>query len=250
MSSETIAILIPAFEAAATIGRVVRAARAACPAPADLLVVDDGSSDGTAEAARSGGAPVVSHPSNMGKGAALATGMGILTSRGARAIITLDADGQHDPVEIPRFVSAWREMRADLIVGARLDGFEAMAPLRRFGNRFSTKAVRLFGGPDLPDTQCGFRLYSRRLLEQVPFRRRAYDAEAEILMLASRRGFRIAPLRISSPDPDGRASSHYRPWLDTYRMCRTVVLCSLSARRRARRTAERSRRQEDHAARA
>ncbi len=234
MPSESIAILIPAFDAAATIGPVVLAARAARPAPADLLVVDDGSSDRTAEAARSGGATVVSHPSNMGKGAALATGMGILISRGARAIITLDADGQHDPAEIPRFVAAWRAMHADLIVGARMDGFEAMAPLRRFANRFSTKAVRFFGGPDLPDTQCGFRLYSRRLLEQVAFRRRAYDAEAEILMLASRHGFRIAPLEISSPDPDGRGSSHYRPWLDTYRMCRTVVLCSLATRAGAR----------------
>jgi hypothetical protein len=105
-----------------------------------------------------------------------------------------------------------------------------MSPLRRFGNRFSSAALRLFGGPDLPDTQCGLRLYSRRFLERVVFRRRAYDAEAELLMLAARHGMKVVSVPIRAPEPDGRDTSHYRPWLDTYRMCRTVVLCSLAGR--------------------
>ncbi|HXI03901.1 MAG TPA: glycosyltransferase family 2 protein, partial [Candidatus Saccharimonadales bacterium] len=183
--------------------------------------------DATGEEAAAAGARVIRHRSNMGKGAALATGFSDLLSRGAGAIVTLDADGQHDPAEIPRFLEAWRRGGADLIVGARAGALDGMSPLRRFGNRFSTRAVRFFGGPDLPDTQCGFRLYTRRFLEAVEFRRRAYDAEAEILMLARAGGFRVASVSVRCPDPDGRGTSHYRPWLDTYRMCRTVVLCSL-----------------------
>jgi glycosyltransferase involved in cell wall biosynthesis len=218
-------VLIPAYNAAATLGPVVRGAAGH---GLDVLVVDDGSSDATAETARDHGARVTHHPRNLGKGAALATGFAGLLATGASAVITMDADGQHDPADIPGLISSWTDRAADLVVGARLDGFQGMSPARRFGNRFSTRAVRLFGGPDLPDTQCGYRLYSRRFLEEVAFRRRAYDAEAELLMLASRHGLVVASHPVRSPDPDGRGTSHYRPWLDTYRMCRTVVLCSLA----------------------
>jgi glycosyltransferase involved in cell wall biosynthesis len=189
--------------------------------------VDDGSADGTAAQAAAAGARVLRHGRNLGKGAALATGFAHFLARGAGAVVTLDADGQHDPADLPGFVEAWRRTKADLLVGARVEGFGAMSGARRFGNRFSSAAVRLFRGPALPDTQCGFRLHSRRLLEAVRFRRRAYDAEIEILMRAGIGGFRVEALPIRVPAADGRATSHYRPWLDTYRMCRTVVFYSL-----------------------
>jgi glycosyltransferase involved in cell wall biosynthesis len=222
--SDRAALLIPAFDAAGSVGDVVRAAAAT---GLEVLVVDDGSGDGTGDAAREAGARVIRHEINRGKGAALATGLSALASEGAGAVVTIDADGQHDPSEARGFVARWRAEDVDLIVGARLDGFERMCASRRFGNRFSTRAVRLFGGPDLPDTQCGYRLYSRRFIESVRFRRTAYDAEAEILMLAARHGFKVVSHPVASLEADGRSTSHYQPWLDTCRMCRTVVLCSM-----------------------
>ncbi|MBI3447452.1 MAG: glycosyltransferase family 2 protein [Acidobacteria bacterium] len=224
-----IAALIPAYGAAATISKVVRES---LPHVGEVLVVDDGSTDASGEVARAAGAAVVRHEMNLGKGAALATGFSRLLARGASAIVTLDADGQHDPAEIPAFVRARRESAADLVVGARVGAWEAMSGARRFGNRFSCAAVRFFRGPALPDTQCGFRLYTRELLEAVSFRRRSYDAEVEILMLAGLDGFRVVPLPIRVLAADGRATSHYRPWLDTYRMCRTVVVACLSSSHR------------------
>ena len=234
MPSEPIGILIPAFGAARTIEAIVKGALAHGH---DLLVVDDGSLDGSGEAAAAAGARVIRHGTNRGKGAALATGFASHLARGAAAVITLDADGQHDPGEIPRFVDRFRQDRPDLIIGARLEAFAVMSGGRRFGNRFSTAAVRFFRGPRLPDTQCGFRLYSRAFLEKTRFRRRRYDAEIELLMRAASGGHRVASLPIRTPSPDGRETSHYRPWLDTYKMCWAVVHYSLvesRSRRRAR----------------
>jgi len=226
-----IAALIPAYRAATTVGGIVSRARRHLE---EVVVVDDGSTDGSGEAARAAGARVLRHSTNLGKGAALATGFAKLLEEGATAIITLDADGQHDPDDIPRFVEAGRRTGADLVVGARADAFAAMSGGRRFGNRFSCAAVRFFRGPSLPDTQCGFRLYSRRFLESASFRRRSYDAEVELLMRAGLGGYAVVSIPVRVPAADGRATSHYRPWLDTYRMCRTVVFYSLvESRRRA-----------------
>lgn len=226
-----VGVLIPAYRAGPTVGDVARAALAHA---GHVVVVDDGSPDDTLVRAREAGARTLRHPRNLGKGAALATGFAELLRLEAGAVVTLDADGQHDPGEIPLFASAWRETAADVIVGARLDGFESMSGGRRFGNRFSSAAVRFFRGPALPDTQCGYRLYSARFLRSIRFRRRAYDAEVELLMRAAAAGYRVMPLPIRLLASDGRPTSHYRPWLDTYRMCRTVVFCGLVEPRPAR----------------
>jgi glycosyltransferase involved in cell wall biosynthesis len=226
-----VGVLIPAYRAGSTVGEV---ARAALDHARLVVVVDDGSSDNTFERAREAGALTLRHPRNLGKGAALATGFAELLRLGTEAVVTLDADGQHDPREIPMFAAAWRETAADVIVGARIEGFGSMSGGRRFGNRFSSAAVRFFRGPALPDTQCGYRLYSERFLRSIRFRRRAYDAEVELLMRAAAGGYRVMPLPIRVLAPDGRPTSHYRPWLDTYRMCRTVVFCGLVESRPAR----------------
>jgi len=219
-----IGALIPAYRAAATLGPVARRALRHVDL---LLVVDDGSPDGSGDAALAAGAQVVRHATNLGKGAALATGFAWLLERGATSIVTLDADGQHDPEEIPLFIAAERDTGADLVVGARLDAFAGMSGARRFGNRFSSAAVRFFRGPSLPDTQCGYRLYGRAFLEAAPVRRRSYDAEAELLMRAGIGGFRVVSIPIHVLAADGRPTSHYRPWIDTLRICRAVVEGSL-----------------------
>ena len=221
------AAVIPAYNAAATIQEVVRRTAAILPR---VLVVDDGSTDGTRLRAEEAGARVLSHPANRGKGAALRTAFEALEHEPLDAVVTLDADGQHDPGDIPLFLDAFRRSRADLIVGARNSDFSSMSRGRRFGNRFSSSALRFFSGLRLPDSQSGFRLYSMSFLRKVKARRHAYDAEMELLLRAAAGGFRVESLALRRFVADGRAGSHFRPWLDTCRICACVVGFSLRRR--------------------
>jgi len=219
-----IAALIPAFNAGDTIGEVVIGARRHADR---VMVVDDGSTDGTGSRAAAAGAELVSHQGNRGKGAALKTGFGLLVAAGAEAVITLDADLQHDPDDIPLFREAFEQRHADLIIGSRQAGFDGMSRGRRFGNRFSCGALEFFTGLELPDSQSGFRLYAADFLRNLELRRHAYDAEMEVLLRAARGRRRIENIPISSHAVDGQPTSYFRPWLDTYRICRTVVFFSV-----------------------
>ena len=117
-----IGVVIPAYDAALTIGNAAAGALRHLP---DVLVVDDGSADDTHSAAAASGATVVRHPSNLGKGAALRTGFDWMLLRGAEAVITMDADMQHDPDDLPRFIEAFNARHADLIIGSRQADFSA-----------------------------------------------------------------------------------------------------------------------------
>ena len=218
------AAVIPAYNAEPSIGEVVRRSRAVLPR---VLVVDDGSTDGTGSKALAGGARVLTHPSNRGKGAALRTAFEALEGEPLDAIITLDADGQHDPGDIPLFLEAFGRSRADIIVGSRSSDFTSMSPGRRFGNRFSSAALRLISGLPLPDSQSGFRLYSASFLRKVKARGNAYEAEMELLLRAAAGGFRVEAVTLRSFVADGRAGSHFRPWVDTWKICVCVVGLSL-----------------------
>jgi len=218
-----IAVLIPAYNAQDTVGAVV----AGAIRHADrVVVVDDGSTDRTASHAAAAGAELLGHRSNRGKGAALRTGFEHLIPIGAEAVITLDADMQHDPEDIPLFREAFARRRADLIIGSRQAGFDGMSRGRRLGNRFSCGALRFFTGLDLPDSQSGFRLYAAEFLRSLSLKRHAYDAEMEVLLRAARGQRRVEIIAIHSHTVDGQPTSYFRPWLDTYRICRTVVLFS------------------------
>ena len=214
-------VVIPALNAQATIGPVVAAARRHAPR---TIVVDDGSVDGTGETARRAGAEVIRHASNLGKGAALTTAFEALQAerRAARpggaeagrvlqAVITLDADGQHDPDDIPAFV------------GSRDRHFAEMWGPRRAMNRFSSASLRFFTGANLPDSQSGFRLYDAGFLEGLRLSGRRYEAEMEALMEATARRLPIASVPIRLRFADGRATSHYRPLRDTFRIIGTVL---------------------------
>jgi glycosyltransferase involved in cell wall biosynthesis len=219
-----IGVVIPAFNAERT---VMGAAAGALRHVACVLVVDDGSADGTAAQAARSGASVVRHESNRGKGAALATGFAWMLERGAAAVITMDADMQHEPDDLPRFVAAFEARGADLIIGSRQAEFLAMTPGRRFGNRFSSGALEFFSGLEVPDSQSGYRLYGAAFLGQLRLRRHAYDAEIEVLLEAARRRRRIEILPITVREADGTSTSHFRPWLDTCRIIRAVLWYSI-----------------------
>lgn len=183
-----------------------------------VLVVNDGSTDGAPERARAAGARVIDHPANRGKGAALATGFAAALAEGAEGVVTLDADGQHDPAWIPRFLEAAE--RADIVVGSRMRETGSMPALRVAVNRFTSAVVSALAGTRLTDSQSGFRWISSGVLRAVRLESQRFDAESEILIKAARRGFRIAEIPV--PAIYGSEVSRIRPLRDTGRFLRLV----------------------------
>lgn len=220
--TDRFAIAIPAYEAEATIAEVVRRALPFGP----VVVVDDGSPDRTGDIARAAGVPVLVHAVNRGKGCALRTAFHHLTAQGFDAIVTLDADGQHPPEEVPRLVAAWRG-GADLVLGTRDHLYDGMSRVRRTSNASSSWLISRVAGRPLPDCQTGFRVYARRLLESVGFPESRFEAESAVLVRAARRGFAIAGVPIRLDTVDGRATSHYRPVVDSLRIARAVTRARL-----------------------
>jgi glycosyltransferase involved in cell wall biosynthesis len=218
--SERVLVVIPAFNAERSVGAVVRACREFID---DVVVVDDGSIDRTAGEALDAGARVVSHAMNRGKGAALKTGFGLAMQRGYDAVITLDADGQHLPGEIPKFVAARAETQADLIIGGRSHLFDQMLPRRRMANRFSAWSIARCSKTDVTDSQSGFRLYSKNLLLKVRLRTDGFDLESEVIVRAGCDGFKVLTIPIDLGFVDGLSTSHYKPVKDSLRIFWTVT---------------------------
>jgi len=223
MSEKTV-VLIPAYNASRTIGDVVKACR---DVVSNVMVIDDGSRDDTAAAAKSAGADVVSHPKNRGKGGALKSGFAWALEHGYDAVITLDADGQHLPREIPKFLRAREETRADLIIGGRAHLFGEMLPRRRLANRFSAWSIAMASGARITDSQSGFRLYSANLLRNVRLRTDGFDMESEVIVCAGRGGFKVLTIPIDLGFVDGISTSHYKPLKDTLRIAWTVTRARL-----------------------
>jgi glycosyltransferase involved in cell wall biosynthesis len=186
-----VAVLIPAYQAAPWLGDVVARVRALA-APPHVLVVDDGSRDATAQVAREAGVQVLSFAGNRGKGAALRAGFGAL--REFDAVITLDADGQHPPECIPAFERAAAD-GADVVLGAR-ERSAAMPGARRFANALSSSWASAIAGRTIRDSQCGYRLFRRAVLERTPLSSGRYEVESEMVVRAARLGFRFADVLI------------------------------------------------------
>jgi glycosyltransferase involved in cell wall biosynthesis len=200
----SILALIPAYEEAPRVGEVVERCRAHLP----VVVIDDGSTDGTAEAAEAAGATVLRQRPNQGKGAALRVGFRYALDAGAEAVVTLDADGQHDPSEVPLFISAWTARHADLVVGGR--DFRQMPLVRRLSNTIGGLALSWAVGEPIPDNQSGYRLVSRRLMmAMLDSRETGFAFEVEMIAVCIRAGWPIewVPIRtIYAGEP-----SHIRP---------------------------------------
>ena len=218
-ADEAVAVVIPAYQAAATIADVVTRSRRAAP-DAIVYLVDDGSTDGTGEHGRRLGVRVLVHPRNAGKGAALATGIAAAMQGGAGVIVTLDADGQHPPEEIPQLVAPVARGAADLVLGSRART-AAMPWQRRCTNWLSATLASRIGGVDVPDAQTGFRALSRRVADAIRPTELRYDFEIAFLLAALARGFAVR----SEPVPtvyEGQPS-HFRGWADTWRLARVFT---------------------------
>jgi glycosyltransferase involved in cell wall biosynthesis len=219
-SAASYAALIPALDCADTIADVVAGAEKHV---ARVLVVDDGSTDGTANEARGAGAEVFSHGENLGKGAALLSGLRYLEERGFSHAVSLDGDGQHLPEEIPKLIAESAADPGAIVIGARQIESD-VAALNRFGNEFANVWVRIATGRDLGDTQCGLRIYPiAATLALHPVGRR-FDFETEVLIRAIRAGIdvRSTPVRVFYPPPELRRSHYDKVW-DTARIVEMVV---------------------------
>ena len=165
MEASRTAAVIPAYNEEKYIGDVVRRTRQKLD---DVLLVDDGSADKTAERAREAGAEVIVHPENRGKGETIKTGLRHWLDRGIDYVVILDADGQHRPEEIDRFVAA--ALSADepkLILGNRMKDVSSMPRVRQMVNRWMSKRISGVCGQEIPDTQCGFRMLHRQLIPEL-----------------------------------------------------------------------------------
>ena len=197
--------LIPAYNETCNIAEVVAGARLYLP----VLVVDDGSSDTTAECARQAGAEVLLQNPNQGKGAALRAGFRRAMECSYEAVITLDADGQHDPREIPAFLEAARLRPAGLIIGAR--DFSRMPPVRRLANLLGRACLSLALGQSVRDNQSGYRLISRPImLAMLDSTEQGFEFEVEMVAVCLQMGYRLDWVPIQTIYQGEK--SHIRPW--------------------------------------
>jgi glycosyltransferase involved in cell wall biosynthesis len=206
--------LIPAYNEAAHIAQVVYGASVNVP----ILVVDDGSTDDTARLAEAAGASVVRHSMNRGKGAALLTGFTCALEHDYEAVVTLDADGQHDPTEIPTFLDAFRRGAGDLIIGRRR--FDQMPKVRQWANATGSRLLSWAIGQPVYDNQSGYRLLSRRALETLRFTTTGFDLEVEMIVQAAQAGLHIGWVPIRTIYANER--SDIDPLVDTARFLRVV----------------------------
>lgn len=209
-----VAALIPCYRE----GRHIRKVAAGAQQYLDtVLVVDDGSDDATAEEARAAGAEVIVHERNAGKGAAIKTGLRALSQReGVEWILILDGDGQHLPEEIEHFLAIANDTGAELIVGNRMSDTRAMPLVRKWTNLSMSWLISRFAGQEIPDSQCGFRMFSRELAAAfVEMPSTNFEFESEMLVLASRRGVKIGAAPVTTIYGDEVSKIH--PVRDTVR---------------------------------
>ena len=205
-------ILIPTYNNAGTIAGVVRRA---LDQGLSVIVVDDGSTDGTSAALAGLDATVLRQDPNRGKGIALRTGLRAARERGFRYAVTLDADGQHYPEDVPALLAAGGPRT--LVVGSRNLSADGMPSGNTFANKFSNFWFALQTLHRLPDTQTGFRLYPLESLPPLWLMTARYEAELTLLVFSAWRGLRLIPVPVRVAYPEDRVS-HFRPLADFSRI--------------------------------
>ena len=217
---DKVCVLIPAYNAEETIGSVLEKVRSF---HFDVIVVDDGSLDQTGEIALQFGAHLLKHPRNLGKGTALRTGFQSILRKDYELVITLDADGQHDPLAIPFLLKVFQSVEPDLLIASRASEFYRMTWLRRFWNRLGVKAVARLCHADITDSQSGFRLIRTEIVKGISLTTTGFEMELELLIKACKSGFGVLSIPINVPRVDGTSSSHFRPVTDTWLVCKLFL---------------------------
>ncbi len=184
------AAVIPAYNEAKRVADVIKAVK---PQVDEVIVVDDGSRDGTADVARDAGASVLSHAENCGAGAATMTGIEAARQRGFDVVITIDADGQHDPTDIPRLIDAIRG-GADLAIANRFGQKNVIPLIRRAFNAVGNLLTFVATGIFLADSQCGFKAFGPTALKEVNLKMSGFEFCTEIIREAARFRWKIVAI--------------------------------------------------------
>jgi len=211
-------VIIPTYNEAREIGNLVKKIR---EQNLDVLVVDDGSWDNTSQLANNSGAKVLRNEINQGKGASLIKGFNYALTLDYDAIITMDGDGQHLPEDLPYFIRLAKYSDSDIFIGNRMQKTKNMPLVRLLTNRFMSWLISCVAKQKIPDTQCGFRLIKKEVLEKLNLRTRKYETESELLIRSSRLGFKIESVPIKTMYIGEK--SQINPFIDTLRFIRFII---------------------------
>jgi glycosyltransferase involved in cell wall biosynthesis len=220
----TLSVIVPVYNERNTVAEVLRRMRRVeLPVDLEIVVVDDGSTDGTAQiltALEDSTVQVVRHPANQGKAAAIRTGLEYV--RGELVLIQ-DADLEYDPEDWPRLLRPVLRGRSQVVYGSRFSGEGGSMPASDWvGNRFLSLATNLLYNTSLSDMECGYKLFARKVLDDITIESDRFDFEPEITAKVLRRGYRIYEVPVSFA---GRPASEGRKfdWRDGVRALRTLV---------------------------
>jgi glycosyltransferase involved in cell wall biosynthesis len=213
-----VCVIIPAYNESSTIAGIVKDIRSR---NLDCLVVDDGSIDSSAHLARDSGATVLRNTSNMGKGASLIRGFDFALKNNYDAVITMDGDGQHRVDEIPKFINKCDSDNCHIVVGNRMSNVCKMPCIRVLTNRFMSWLISRVAKQKIEDTQCGFRLLKKDVLEKIKLETNKFEIESEILIKGAKQGFKIGSIAIESVYVS--ESSHINPIKDTFRFIKFIL---------------------------
>ena len=207
-----VCIIIPTYNEAIAIGKIIQQIR---ELGWEAVVVDDGSTDASAQISQDYGAVVLKNFKNHGKGFSLIRGLKYSLDKNFDAAITMDGDGQHCPSDIPGFIQKAGSSKASIIIGNRMHNPRRMPIVRILTNKFMSWLISKLVRQRIPDTQCGFRLIKKELLEKIKFTTHRFETESEILIQASRLGHRIESIPIKTIYQKER--SQINPIFDTVR---------------------------------
>ncbi|MDP8265074.1 MAG: glycosyltransferase family 2 protein [Candidatus Aceula lacicola] len=207
-----ICIVIPVYDEARTIGQLVQEIR---DKNLDVVVVDDGSTDGSGQCAEEKGAVVVRHDENLGKGVSLRDGFNYAVDNGHDGVITMDGDGQHAVCEIDSFLQIASQSPESIVSGSRMKNCDNMPLIRRLTNRSMSSMISGICRQQIPDSQCGFRYISTTILKAIKLSSSDFEIETEVLIKASRKGFKVHSIPIQSIYRN--ELSKVNPFIDTIR---------------------------------
>jgi len=216
----SILVCIPAFNEGKVIDKVIKDC---LKFSNEVVVCDDGSMDNTYEVADSAGADVIRHEKNIGKGESLRSLFKFARHSKHDIIVTIDGDGQFIPEEIPKLVKSIKENKSDLVIGYRFDDTTEIPNYRRFGNKMLDKMTNMVEEISVRDTQSGFRAYSRKVIDDIEFKMKGFGADAEILIDAAKKGYRLSEEKITVIYDTGTKTSTKNPISHTGEVISSLV---------------------------
>ena len=216
-----ICAIIPSYNVEGTISEVIQGVSQYIDKK-NIIIIDDGSTDGTLEIAERTGVVVLKNTSNKGKGFSLKKGYHCAIKKDYQAVICLDADLQHDPHDIPKFLNSFENTNADLILGSRMDDLSTMPWDRQFSNQTTSLIISLLTGQRVRDSQSGYRLIKTDVLQKIKLISNKYETESELLVKALKSKFKIAHVPIKTIYND--QPSHINRFVDTLRFVKIVLL--------------------------